>query len=225
MEYKIAIITGESRGLGYSLVKTYCNTDYKVISIARNIIDFTPKNYITHIQFDLSDIENFTLLQKELQKYFIHTITEIVLINNAGDLGKVTTVKNLKAKEIDQNIGIKQFKNTKTTIYNISSGASLKPYYDWVNYYSSKTGIEIATKTIAIEQEENSSFTIYSINPGVMDTNMQKQIRKSKKKDFKQIERFISLKEKKQLVDSSIIADKIISIEGKNYKNGSTIII
>lgn len=237
MQTKLAIITGGSKGLGLALVKTYCNNGFQIITISRSKSNFTHQNLLAKITFDLSEIKKFNLLENKIFNLLnIKTIQEVILINNAGTLGSIKTNENNTIQDINKTINLnltapitltaivtKKFKNTKTSVYNISSGASVKAYYGWTNYCATKTGLELATKTIALEQEKNSTFEIYSIIPGIIDTDMQTEIRKSKKIDFEQIERFIQLKKENLLIAPDVVANKIYNIKNKNYKSGTTI--
>ncbi len=237
MHVKLAIITGGSKGLGFSLVKTYCNHGFQVISISRSSSTFKHPNLIATIAFDLSRIDFFKELEKQLFNHIsIKVINEVILINNAGTLGNIKTNENNSIKNIDTTIKLNltaplaltsiitnRFKNTKTIVYNISSGAALKPYFGWANYCATKAGLALATKTIAIEQEKNSTFEIFSIIPGIIDTEMQTKIRKSNKSDFKQIERFIQLKKENLLLAPDAVAEKIYTIRYEKYKSGISI--
>lgn len=237
MQTKLAIITGGSKGLGFSLVKTYCEKEFQVISISRSKPKFTHLNLLAKITFDLSEIKEFESLEKKLFNLInIKTIQEVILINNAGTLGNIKTNENNTIQNINNTINLnltapivltaivtKRFKNIRTSVYNISSGAAVNAYYGWSNYCATKAGLALATKTIALEQEKNSTFEIYSIIPGIIDTDMQTEIRKSKKSDFEQVERFIQLKEENLLVAPDVVANKIYSIRSKNYKSGITI--
>jgi len=237
MQTKLAIITGGSKGLGLALVKTYCKKGFQVITISRSKSSFIHTNLLAKITFDLSEIEKLNLLENKLFNLIdVKTIQEVILINNAGTLGNIKTNENNTIHNINKTINLnltapialtailtKRFKNTKTSVYNISSGAAIKAYYGWTNYCATKAGLALATKTIALEQEKNSTFEIYSIVPGIIDTAMQTEIRKSKKTDFKQVERFVQLKEDNLLVAPEIVAKKIYNIRGKKYKSGTTI--
>ena len=233
----LAIITGGSKGLGKALVRIYCQNNFNVINISRSNSCLEHVNLLGNINMDLSKIKNFDNLSKNILKLIDNKLfKEIILINNAGTLGTITTneedipqnidytVKlNLTAPLIITSIVTKLFKNSKISVYNISSGAANKPYFGWSNYSATKSGLSLATKTIALEQENNSTFEIFNIIPGVIDTKMQKQIRDTNKEKFKQVERFINMKEEGLLLNPLDVALKIYNIKTMNYKSGHTI--
>jgi len=233
---KIAIITGGSKGIGASLVNTFCKEGFKVISISRSLSKNTDQN-LTQIQFDLSQVEKidelFTLIKNEIQE----DVTSLLLINNAGLLGDISALENCSTESINKTIQVNliapmllsskiiaAYKKHELRIINISSGAGVNSYYGWAGYCASKAGIESITKTIAIEQKENEAFKILSVMPGVVDTEMQVQIRSTDKKDFIHLDRFIELHENKELFDADFVAAKIYTLFKENeYESGATI--
>ena len=234
---KLVIITGGSKGLGKALVRTYCLQDFKVINISRTNSCLIHNNLLRNLNYDLTNIESLDSLTKEITSIIQNNkYKEVILINNAGTLGNITTNKNDTLKNSNDTIKLnltapliltsfvtKLFIDTKISVYNISSGAATTPYFGWSNYNATKAGLLIATKSIALEQEYNANFKIFSIIPGVMDTQMQKQIRNSKKENFSQLDKFTSMKEEGLLLNPLDIALKIYNIRRMNYKSGYTI--
>lgn len=234
----IIIITGGSKGIGKALVDKYISKNYKVYTLSRSINNL--KNRI-EISVDLSDNkatqEAFSTLLEELKNI---NITSITLINNAGRLGVISNLENIAVDDISKSIQlntttplilsslfIKNLKNLncKKQIINISSGAAMKPYEGWSVYCTSKAAIDMMTKAIAAEQNElENGVKCVAIYPGVVDTNMQTTIRSTDKKDFKNLQRFIDLKENNELYTPEYVADTIYSINTLNkLKNGDVI--
>ena len=233
----LAIITGGSKGLGKALVRTYCLKGFKVINISRTNSCLEHDNLLGNLNYDLTNIELFNSLTKNITKLTQNIIfKEVILINNAGTLGDIITNEKSSAQNINHTINLnlttplvltsiitKLFINIKISVYNISSGAANKPYFGWSNYNASKSGLSLATRSIALEQENNTNFKIFNIIPGVIDTQMQKQIRDSKKENFKHIAKFTSMKEEGLLQNPLDVALKIYNIRTMNYKSGYTI--
>ena len=235
---KLAIITGGSKGLGRSLVKTYCDNGCQTISIARTRSSFKHNNLITQIEFDLSNVNFFELFEKKLAALLEDKKPKsVVLINNAGMLGEIKRLENRSYADIIQtnqinltvpllfsSMIIRKFKDIKTTIINISSGAAHNPYFGWVGYCTSKAGIEMMTQNIALEQYERRDFKILSIKPGVVDTAMQKQIRKVDENEFPDKQKFIDLHKNQLLLKPDEVSEMIYSISIKNkFKSGSSV--
>ena len=109
------------------------------------------------------------------------------------------------------------------TILTISSGAAQNPVFGWSIYCSSKAAIDHFTRTVGLEQEEieNGVKTI-SIYPGVVDTDMQTQIRSLKVDAFQSVEKFIAFKENNQLVHPDVVGEEIFQIySNPNIVSGS----
>ncbi|RZJ74455.1 MAG: SDR family NAD(P)-dependent oxidoreductase, partial [Flavobacterium sp.] len=111
----------------------------------------------------------------------------------------------------------------KKSIINISSGAALKPYFGWSVYCSTKAALNMLTQTLAVEQaEEKNGVKVLAIAPGVVDTDMQVEIRNSNKADFKDLDRFVALKEEDGLNDAATVGAKIFEMDNdETIENGS----
>lgn len=229
---KILIITGGSKGLGLGLAKEYHKNGYRVISISRS--NNEKLYFMEQYQCDLSQIETIESTVAEIFSHLDKNNTkQLTLINNAGDLGNVNILENLKPSEISYTIQVNltapmilssQFIklskewNCKKQIFNISSGAAVNPYESWVMYCASKAGLDMMTKVVSKEQKElDNGVSIVSIYPGIVDTEMQKKIRKTSKKHFKAVQRFIDFYEHGDLFSPEQVAKKIyqLDIEGE----------
>lgn len=234
----IIIITGGSKGIGKALAEKYAQENYKVYSLSRSIVDL---QNVTQISIDLSDIKathtTFKMLLDKIKKLDISSIT---LINNAGRLGTISNLENISSEDISKSIQLNTttplilsslFINAtkhlacKKQIISISSGAATKAYEGWSVYCTSKAAIDMMTKAIAAEQNElKNGVKCNAIYPGVVDTNMQTNIRSTDKNDFKNLQRFIDLKENNELYTPEFVANSIYKIDVNNkLKNGDII--
>jgi len=73
----------------------------------------------------------------------------------------------------------------------ISSGAALRAKYGWSLYCASKAGLEQFCKTISIEQEsQDNPILCITIDPDIIDTEMQSRIRTTDSVLFPESQRF-----------------------------------
>lgn len=241
---KYVIITGASRGLGKATAELLLDHGYHVISVARSENEELAAKasekgaYFTNIQYDLSDTDGIAGLMVDIfQKINTGEAESIHLINNAGILDPIKPVERSSAREIKLNINVNLIApmvmvsefmkhaadlQAEKRIINISSGAGRHPVYGWGGYGSSKAGLDLFSQTISVEQREK-TFPVKSVSfaPGIIDTDMQKQIRSADKEDFADVERFKEYKEEKQLLPPEKVAEVLVYlIEKESFPDG-----
>jgi len=219
---KYYFITGTSKGIGKALteelLKGQSNT---VVSIGRNHLKDQEK--LIELDIDLSNKDEL------LNFAFDNTIEadEYVLVNNAGVLGEISTTGklnsedlyntytvNLIAPSILSNGFLKAFqsKDRPLQILNISSGAARRPIVSWGAYCASKAGIDMLSRVIAEEQFDNDHVKVHSVAPGVVQTQMQTQIRSTSEEDFTQVKHFIELNNKNELKEPNQVAQELVQL-------------
>ena len=227
-------ITGTGRGIGKSIAETLLeNENVRVTGISRTS-SIKHKNY-SHITTNLGDIN-------DTESIFFPTIEnaeEIVLINNSGVISEILRVGKLKNTSVvnDYNVNIvspsilmnnfiKKYQNytNKRTLLNVSSGAGKHSIDAWGVYCASKSALDMFSENIKLEQtfySEENKIKVFSVAPGVIDTQMQDQIRNTSKEDFSNVEKFITLKENNELASPKETADLLLKIINNrdNYSN------
>lgn len=228
---KLAYVTGASRGIGEAIVQELLAAGYRVIGLSRTTKIDHPN--FKFIELDLSHLEavkSFT---------FDETAPHVLLVNNAGILGEVGSVGaindstfervmtvNTIAPQLLMNRFIATFKKSVDSghILNISSGAGKNAIDGWAAYCASKAALDLFSETIRLEfnlhQLEN--WLIHSIAPGVVDTEMQSEIRNSNPSEFKSLDRFIALKAENQLATPADVAKKLFRVIREPKKFEST---
>jgi benzil reductase ((S)-benzoin forming) len=224
---KTYIITGVSRGIGKALAEHFLSKNHAVIGIGRAHSIQNPNFHF--LELDLSDA-------KAIQNLQLPTIqsAEIILINNAGIIGNIERISSMKEdciSEIMQVNVIAPIQLTRKisefcgneklfTLVNISSGAGKRPIPSWAGYCASKAAIDLFSQTFLLEEHELGKATkVYSVSPGVIDTDMQIQIRSTDEKAFSSLENFQNLKSENKLEIPEQIAlklDKLLSFDFGN---------
>lgn len=214
MNRDILFITGVSSGIGLACARFFLDQGYKVYGIGRNN-SITHENY-QFLPLDLSDneaISRFRFPDKDGEKY--------ILINNAGVIGEICPFWEADLSNMQQVIQVNFVALTELTqrfiqsvpsgiILNISSGAGQRPVKGWSAYCASKAAVNLFSETLADEFEHyNQPFTIKSVAPGVVDTNMQTTIRKATKNKFPDRADFHHLYESQQLDAPEVTAQKL----------------
>ncbi|PFK34073.1 short-chain dehydrogenase [Bacillus cereus] len=244
---RYVILTGTSQGLGEAIATQLLEEDTRLICISRRqnekLLEKAKQKGIsfTFHSIDLQDVHNletemdtiFTSIEKE-------TVSSIHLINNAGVLAPMKPIEKSENNLLIANVQINLIapmlltssfmKHTKgwkveKRIINISSGAGQNPYFGWGAYCTTKAGINMFTKCIATE-EAGKEYPVKTIAfaPGVVDTNMQQQIRQTEKEDFTNLDRFIALKEEGKLLSPEYVAKAVVHLlETEDFKQGGVI--
>lgn len=219
----IVYITGTSSGIGKALAELLLEQNHKVIGLSRRQTIEHP-NY-THISIDLSDVE-----EVQTFNFPVNDKDDIVLINNAGSVGPIKPIGqqgaieiirlnnlNLIAPQILSNQFIRQYQGNSKPVYqiiNISSGAGKRPIDAWATYCASKAGLDLFSETISEEllARQYNNWHIFSIAPGVVDTEMQSDIRQSNPNDFLNHQKFLELKNNNKLMSPVLVASKLMRV-------------
>ncbi|MFX3623420.1 MAG: (S)-benzoin forming benzil reductase [Ectobacillus sp.] len=244
---RFAIVTGSSRGLGEAIVKELIERDVIVFSISRSRneeLEEKAKQKGTlfyPLSFDLLRIDEIEEVMDEIFSLIdLESASAIALINNAGMLAPMKPIERAENAALIENVHLNLLapmlltseflKRTNEAlvdkrIVNISSGAGKNPYFGWGAYCTTKAGVDMFTRCVAVEEQGKDYPTkIISFAPGVVDTDMQAQIRAAHKEDFANLERFVSLKEEGKLLSPDYVAQAIIHLlETENFEQGGIV--
>ncbi len=224
------ILTGISKGLGKAFFDYLITTDSFLLCISRRFLEYqieiAQKNSnVNLLKIDLSS-SNVIDINKELFEVIpLNRIAEIIFINNAGIIDPIDKVGNLNNQIIYNSMSINFFapillinlfikicteNNIHLKILNISTGAATKPYCGWSMYCSTKGGFKFFLDVLKMENEGNDGIQVFNIDPGVMDTDMQKSIRDSNPEKFPLHSIFVDLKRDGRLAIPETVAKEII---------------
>ena len=217
-------ITGSSKGIGKALAELLLEgDDIQVTGISRS--NSLSHERFQHISLDLADAEAV----KTFEFTSIADATECVLINNAGILGEVGPVGRVSDQSIQDafqvnlvspailtnrffaaDLGVKARK----IVINVSSGAGKQAIDGWATYCATKAGLDLFSQTIEVENKVAGQIDprVLAVAPGIVDTEMQTQIRTATSKEFSRIEDFIEYKNSGNLADPAQVALKYLHI-------------
>ncbi len=217
------ILTGVSQGLGKELFDILSQKDVCLVAVSRRFLDYQIElsrnnSNISLIKADLASIDSLT---SALDNIKIDIANNYVFINNAGCISPIATVEKMTVQDIVASYNInmiapaiitQKFSISSLFVLNISSGAAGRPIDNWSLYCSGKAGIKMFFDVIA--ESQNGNIEVIHFDPGVLDTNMQAEIRAS---DFSDKENFISLVNNNKLKSPKNVAKHIFKtyIEGR----------
>ncbi|MCP1660221.1 SDR family NAD(P)-dependent oxidoreductase [Neisseria perflava] len=222
MRQKI-IISGHSSGLGKALAEYYLQRGIPVLGISRRALP--EQAGLQQCALDLSDGSALAeVLQNGLLDAFIDDADEAVLINNAGTVAPNALCGRQRPSEIltavqlniaaplllSNDLLARQREGMCLKIVHISSGAGRKAYIGWSVYGATKAALDQHAQCVAAEGK--AGVGIISLAPGVVDTDMQAQIRAQSVEDFPLLARFQQLKTNHALSTPQTVAAKIAAI-------------
>ena len=220
----IAIITGANRGLGEELSNLILERDDTVvISISRKITanqeEQLKRGKFFYIPLDLSEEINYDELKKV--ESIITSNSKIYFFNNAATVLPINNFKNIMSNEIDNSIKINvsnpvllinyflvNFQSNEINFVNITSSAANKSISHWSLYSSAKAYFNRFFEILTEENKDNSKLNFFSIDPGIMDTGMQSEIRSA---EFPTQFIFNEAKKNGKLQTAKEVAQKLIS--------------
>jgi benzil reductase ((S)-benzoin forming) len=243
----LVIISGATRGLGKQLALNHANPETYLVLIGKNIkllkqvsnecIELGSEVSFIQVNFSKNNYQNkiTCVLDNIIEKY---SFNNIYLFNNASIIEPINILLNTNIKEQQQLININLISSiwlsseflrysqriypNKSTIINISSGVSMKPILGWSLYCISKAAINMLSACIA-EESKNLPNKILSvaINPGALNTDMQKTIRNSDENKFPIVKNFKEMFLNEKLNNTNDVSLKIIDItHNEKFENG-----
>jgi benzil reductase ((S)-benzoin forming) len=96
-------------------------------------------------------------------------------------------------------------------VTTISSGASLRPIESWSSYCVAKAGQDMWARCLA-EEGKADGITAISIAPGIVDTDMQKEIRSTDSENFPSLSSFVGYYEDGDLSKADDVAKKLLPL-------------
>ena len=201
---KVAIVTGASRGIGFSIANMLAEEGVKVALISRDIESLIKaREQMSHsenIIFFSGDIADSNFVKITIEKVYEKWNKIDIMVNNAG-INKDKILLRMKEQDWDTviNTNLKGCYNTMKSvskymlkqksgkIINISSVIGQIGNSGQSNYAASKSGIEGLTRSLAVELGSR-NININCIAPGYIETDMtnklDKQILNNMKKNI-----------------------------------------
>ena len=236
LDNKIAIVTGGSRGIGKGIAKKLLISGAKVALLGKSA-ELSNKTRIEleklgEIIYFSADIKKSSDIKSSIKKIVEKWNKIDILINNAGithDKLAIRTSEDEWSNVLDTNLKGTfnctksvlpyMIKNKSGRIVSISSVVGIMGNPGQASYCASKAGIIGFTKSIAKEYGSK-SITVNAVAPGLIETDMTKDINTEKLSKSIILERSGTPEDISNLVcflcteDASYITGQVINVDG-----------
>jgi len=235
MKKHLTILTGASRGMGLALAQQLLAPDAVLLCISRNTNAALQAQALAcgaellQWQADLSEPASVVAqLQDWLLACKPDTLASATLINNAGVISALTPLRDGDADELARalRVGLEapmlltsaflkathSWTQVQRKVLNISSGLGRRAMASSSAYCAAKAGMDHFTRCVALEEALlPHGAKVCSLAPGVIDTDMQVQLRSADASHFPDQGSFAALHEKGQLSSPLDAAQRLLA--------------
>ena len=231
MKTHLSIVTGGSRGLGRAVVEQLLARGHRVLCIARRAAD-VPVPAGAALESWTADLADPAPVAERLARWLAAqdpaTLAGADLILNAG---AVSTPAPLSAGELGElsnalRVGLEAPLLLSAAFLRatdgwtpprrlllISSGLGRRAMAGSASYCAAKAGMDHLARVLALEEAAKPhGARVVSLAPGVIDTDMQVQLRSADAAHFPERVRFQGLKDNGQLDSPALAAAKVLRV-------------
>ena len=230
MKQHLSILTGASRGLGHAVAEQLLARGHRVLAISRRAPELAvPEGALLECwQADLADAAPLSAqLAAWLKGFDGASLASATLIHNAGVISRLAPLSRGDTADLAQalRVGLEApllltaaFLRATAAwtaprkVLMVSSGLGRRALAGSASYCAAKAGMDHLARAVALEEAGlPNGARIVSLAPGVIDTDMQRQLRGADAASFPERERFAALHAKGQLDSPASAASKLLA--------------
>lgn len=233
MPQHLYILTGASRGMGLAMAEQLLQRGKALLCISRHtnrdLAAAAPKADVPLTQWthDLADGQGASeRLREWLQSQNPADFASASLINNAGVIPPIAPLRQSQpaALALALRVGLEAPMALSAAflaatenwpvprkVLNISSGLGRYPMASQAGYCAAKAGMDHFTRCLALDEALHpNGAKVCSLAPGVIDTDMQVQLRGAAGEAFPDQSKFLQLKAQGQLSSPAQAAEQVL---------------
>jgi len=234
MTHHLYILTGASRGMGLAMAEQLLAPDHRLLCLSRQTNAALATQAaargcaLTQWPCDLSRaVEAAAALSDWLGTLDSASLATVTLINNAGAIPRIAPLSASDPAELARalRVGLEApllltaafLRATETwglprKVLNISSGLGRRAMASQAAYCAAKAGMDHFTRCLALDEARKANGAkVCSLAPGVIDTDMQVQLRSAEADAFPDQANFIGLKTRGQLSSPAEAASRVLA--------------
>ena len=210
-----AVVTGHSRGLGAGIARALTARGVRVLGLSRRT-DAAPAGagLVEQQALDLADSAALAgwLAGGALER-FLADAELALLVNNAGVVTPIGPLPTQPGGEVARAVALNvsaplllsaafaqvRAPAAERRILHVSSGAARTAYPGWSVYCATKAALDQHARCVALDASPG--LRVCSLAPGVIDTDMQGEIRASDPARFPMHDRFVGMARQGALAD------------------------
>jgi len=229
----LTILTGASRGMGLAMAGQLLDAGHDLLCISRKTTEaLAARAAAAGVACEQwpQDLTRSESAAAKLETWLAARVgappASVTLINNAGMLPRIAPLGEIAARDLAEALRVDLEAPMLLTgaflrataawrcprkVLNISSGLGRRAMASQAAYCAAKAGMDHFTRCVALEEESRpNGARMCSLAPGVIDTDMQVQLRGADAGQFPDIGNFIGLKEKGALASPQDAAAKVL---------------
>ena len=237
--HDLIILTGASRGMGLAMARQLLAPGTVLLCLSRQssaeLTELASQRRATLLQWrtDLADpLPAADRLQRWLNELDAPSLASATLINNAGVMPSIGPLDTCPPDELARALRVGLEAPMQLTaaflrasgawvdagwrgprkVLNISSGLGRYPMAAQAPYCAAKAGLDHFTRCSALDEAQRPhGAKLVSLAPGVIDTDMQRQLRAGDAARFPDRQRFVELQRQGQLTSPQDAAARVLA--------------
>jgi NAD(P)-dependent dehydrogenase (short-subunit alcohol dehydrogenase family) len=242
MTQHLTLITGASRGLGLALTEQLLAQGHRVLALARQPTRAAVPAGSELISWEADLVDSAPVAERLadwLATQDVSAVASITLINNAGVVSDLAPLSAGRSADLARalRVGLEApmlltaaFLRATAAwpvprkVLMISSGLGRYAIAGSASYCAAKAGMDNLARAVALEEASvPNGARVVSLAPGVIDTDMQVQLRSASAERFPERERFVGMKTGGLLMSPALAASKVLKVLAKD-DFGSTVL-
>lgn len=239
MTQHLFILTGASRGMGLAMARQLLRPVHTLLCISRSVNETlsvqAKQAGVTLLQWE-QDLALGGRASARLEQWLReqagstskNTFASATLINNAGVIPHIGALSEADADDLSHalRVGLEAPMQLASAflratakwpgqrkVLNISSGLGRRAMASQAGYCAAKAGMDHFTRCLALEEAlKANGAKVCSLAPGVIDTDMQEQLRSANSQAFPDQSSFLNLKTSGSLASPDDAAKRVLAV-------------